>query len=283
MKNFLVTGASTGIGFDTVRILIEQGHTVIATVRRNEDEKNLKKQFTERLHVIIIELTDFEAIEKIPDILRNEFNINHLDGLVNNAGIALAAPFLNQDFNEMQSIMHLNVLTVLKLTQTLLPFLGATANSQHKGRIVNISSVAGVFATPFLAVYATSKHAIEGFSEALRKEMMLFGIKVIVVGPGTIKTPIWSKGFEPIKDKYSKSLFAASFARFISIALAGEKKGLEVADVSKTILHALTAENPKFRYAPIPQKFTNWYLAKIMPAALYNWITAQLLGLNKSV
>jgi short-subunit dehydrogenase len=277
-KVILVTGASTGIGADTVRLLIEKSFTVVATVRKDEDEKSLISLYGDKVKVIKLDVSDLLAIEKVPEILKEKFQIIKLDGLVNNAGVAFAGPFAFQDFAEIQNIIQVNVLSVMKMTQVLLPMLRA----ETPGRVVNISSIAGKNAAPFLAVYAASKHAIEGFSEALRKELMLFGIKVVVVAPGSIKTPIWQKGFVVIKDRYAHTAFAASFAKFVKFAGSAEKYALDVSEVSELIYKALTEKDPCVRYAPIPKKFVNWYLPRIIPAKIYDNLTAKALGLVKS-
>lgn len=272
-KVVLITGASTGIGADAVRTLIQNGFAVVATVRKTEDEIHLKNLYGDKVKVIRLEMTDFSEIEKLPQKLTHDFDIKHLYGLVNNAGVALAGPFAHQNFSEVQNIIQINVLSVMKITQVLLPML------KTDSRIINISSVAGKTGTPFLAVYAASKHAVEGFSEALRKEMTLLGIKVIVVAPGSIKTPIWKKGFEVVKDSYKKTVFASAFDRFIKFAMNEEKNGLEVAEVSSDIVKALTLDDPKVRYAPIPRKLVNWYLPKFIPTKIYDRLTAKALGL----
>ncbi len=273
-KVVLITGASSGIGAATTRALIEHGFTVVATVRKAADEIQLINLYKDKIKVVQLDVTDFSAIEKLPEILLNKFNIQHLHGLINNAGVALAAPFANQDFFEVQKIIQINVLAVMKITQVLIPLL------IRDSRIVNISSVAGKSAAPFLAVYAASKHAIEGFSEALRKEMLLLGVKVIVVAPGSVKTPIWQKSFAAIKDLYKHTIFAESFGRFIKFALNEEKNALAVNQVSALIIKALTLKDPKVRYSPIPRKLINWYLPKLLPTKIYDHLTAKALGLR---
>ena len=275
-KNVLVTGASTGIGFDCVRALIENRFTPIATVRKQEDLDRLKSEFGDKVKVLILDLTDFNQIENLPHILKNELNITELFGLVNNAGAALAAPFIYQDFSEVENIIRVNVLSLMKVTQVLLPLM-----KNCQGRIVNISSVAGKSAAPFLSVYAASKHAVEGFSEGLRKELMLYNMKVIVVGPGSINTPIWKKGFDIIRDKYANTDYAVPFARFIKLVTSEVSHSLEVSQVSACIIKALTSQEPRFRYAPIPRKLINWYIPRIMPAKIYNKLTAKTLKLSK--
>lgn len=280
MRNIFITGTSSGIGYDLVKTFVQLGENVIAVVRKIEDEKKLLAEF-KNIHVLRLDLSDLNSIDQIPQILEKTFQVKNLDVLINNAGIALAAPFLDQDFSEVQSILNLNVLSVMKVTQVLLPLLGARPDSQHAGRIINISSVAGVSGAPFLAAYVTSKHAIEGFSQSLRKELMLFGIQVVVIGPGSIRTPIWQKGFQIIKDKYARSVYANAFSKFIRIAGSEEFHGLDVSEVSKIAAFVVQSKNPQFRYAPIPRKWINWYLPKIIPERFYNHLTAKTLGLMK--
>ncbi len=272
-KVVLITGASSGIGADTVRALIENGFTVVATVRKAADEVHLTNLYKNNIKVIQLDVTHFSEIEKLPEVLNTKFNIQQLYGLVNNAGVAMAGPFANQDFSELQRIIQTNVLAVMKMTQVLLPLLKANS------RIINISSVAGKTAAPFLSAYAASKHAVEGFSEALRKEMILLGIKVIVIAPGSIKTPIWQKGFETVKNSYENTLFAEPFRRFIKFAMSEEKNALDVTEVSQLIVKALLLEDPKVRYSPIPRKLINWYLPKLIPTKIYDRLTAKALGL----
>lgn len=277
-KTVVITGASTGLGFDFVRALLAADFQVVATVRKLEDQENLKKVYGEKLRTILLDVVNLGDVEKLPELLKS-MGISELAGLINNAGVAMAGPFMHQDFSEVQYTMQVNVLSLMKVTQVLLPMLGARENAKSPGRIINISSVAGKSVVPFLTTYAASKHAVEGFSEGLRREMMLYGIKVIVIGPGTIKTPIWEKGFVSVKEKYNQTKFAKSFQKFIAIALNGASNGLETSEVSKCVVHAMTAKNPAFRYAPVPQKWVNWYLPKLIPEKIYDRLTAKLLDL----
>ena len=274
-KNVLITGASTGIGFAAVKMLIENGFYVIATVRKAEDEIRLKEVYGEKVSVLRLDMANFEEIEALPELLLKK-GLTALYGLINNAGVAFAAPFAHQPFAEIQQTLQVNVLAVMKITQVLLPML-----IRPGGRIINISSVAGKSASPFLAAYAASKHALEGYSEALRKELMLYGIKVIVVAPGSIKTPIWEKGFESASQKYEKTPFAESFSIFIKIVNAEVRHALEVEAVSRSLQLALTQANPKFRLAPMPRVFRNWYLPKLIPAKIYDRLVAKVLKLQK--
>ena len=217
-KTVLVTGASTGIGFDCVRVLVENGFKVIATVRKESDKSNIENVFAGQANAVLLDVNNFAEVERLPQILREKFNLQSLYGLVNNAGVAFGGPFAFQDFSEVQNIIQTNVLALMKMTQVCIPMLQANAQTGHAGgRIVNISSISGTSALPFLSVYAASKHAVEGFSEALQNELKLLKIKVLVVAPGSIKTPIWQKGFEAVQTQYQNTAYAESIERFMKI------------------------------------------------------------------
>lgn len=275
-KSIFISGISSGIGYATAEFFLSQGHTVIGTYRKSADAVDFKTKYKNKFIGIEIDLTQFDQIPLISQQLANH-GINQIDALVNNAGVALAAPIENQDFNEIQQIININVLAVIRLTQVLIPFLKKSVDA----RIVNISSVSGVNGTPFLGIYCASKHAIEGFSESLRRELNLFGIKVSIVGPGSIKTPIWSKGFDIVAHKYDATAYKESFHRFIKFASNEEKKALPVREVVKDIAHAIENSNPKIRYAPVPRKWSNWYLPKLFPKKIYDRLMCKALGLYK--
>jgi len=270
-----ISGVSSGIGYATADFFLKQGHTVIGTVRKIDDAAALRSQYPQTFFSFVGDLTQFEHNEKIPDFL-NEKKINTLDVLINNAGLALAAPIEYQNFSEIQYLVHLNVLSVIQLTQLLLPFL---KKSKISARIINISSVSGVGGTPFLGAYCATKHAIEGFSESLRRELKIYGMKVVIVGPGSIKTPIWDKGFKIVSERYQNTEYANSFAKFIHFASYEKENALEVSDVVSCIHQAVIASSPAYRYAPVPRKLTNWYLPMIIPQKIYDYLMCKTLGL----
>lgn len=255
-------------------MLLENNFTAIATVRKAEDENNLLRTYP-GVKVLRLDLTDLEEVENLPARLA-ELGVHSLYGVINNAGVALAGPFAYQPFEEIQQTMQINVISVMKISQVLIPLL-----EKGSGRLINVSSISGKNGSPFLAAYAASKHAIEGFSEALRKELLLKDIKVIVVGPGSIKTPIWEKGFEIIKEKYSKTPYAESLGIFIKIVMSEVKHALPVEGVSADLRDALVSKNPKFRYTPIPRKMRNWYIPMLIPARVFDRMTAKVLRLGK--
>ena len=161
------------------------------------------------------------------------------------------------------------------MTQVMISYLIPT-----QGRIINISSISGIGGTPFLGIYCASKHAIEGFSESLRREMNIYDIKVSVIGPGSIKTPIWSKGFETIRTRFDKTIYRESFHRFIDFAKYEEENALPVSAVVENIMNAATSSCPKIRYAPVPRKLSSVYLPWILPKSIVDYMTCKALGLR---
>lgn len=276
-KVLFITGVSSGIGFATADFYLKAGWFVIGTYRQPQDGEYFKTNFSKNFLGIEVDVTDFAKVDRIPEILKQN-GITHIDALVNNAGIALAGPIEYQSFTEFQNIININLIAVFKMTQIILPLL---KKSKIGARIVNISSVSGENGTPFLGGYCASKHAIEGFSESLRRELSLYGMKVLIVAPGSIKTPIWSKGFDVVAKAYDATEYGDSFRKFLAFASSEVDHALPVEAVVHDIHQALTNASPKFRYAPVPRKFRNWYLAKLFPLKLYDYLTCQALGLYK--
>lgn len=277
-KVLFITGISSGIGFATADFYLKAGWFVIGTYRKSQDGEYFKTNFAKNFLGIEVDLTDFSKVDQIPEILQKN-GINHIDSLVNNAGVALAGPVEYQSFTEIQNILQINVVAVIKITQIILPLL---KKSSSGARVVNISSVSGKNGTPFLGVYCASKHAIEGFSESLRRELKLYGMSVSIVAPGSIKTPIWSKGFDVVAKTFDATEYKKSFRKFLDFANSEVEHALHVEEVVKDINHALTNASPKIRYAPIPRKFQNWYLPKVIPLKIFDYLTCKALGLNQS-
>lgn len=275
MKTIVITGASSGIGKAAAESFLKDGHRVIAVVRTPDLVSDLVLKYQNHFLVYQQDLSQIEKMEGIKSFLI-QHQISGIDVLVNNAGVAYAAPFALQEFSEIENVINLNVLSVMKMTQVLIPLL-----AQNNGRIVNISSVSGENGTPFLASYCASKYAIEGFSESIRRELKIYGITVCIVGPGSVKTPIWQKGFQKIKDKYDQTIYKNSFKKFMEFASNEEMNGLDVNVVVKDIQHAALSNAPKIRYYPIPRKFRNYYLAKLIPKKKMDEINCKILGLGE--
>jgi NAD(P)-dependent dehydrogenase (short-subunit alcohol dehydrogenase family) len=194
MRSVVVTGTSTGIGWGTAKVLIARGFRVFGSVRKKADAERLAAEFGPAFVPLVFDVTDEDAVGlaagRVGDALAGE----KLFGLVNNAGIAVAGPLLELSLGDFRRQIDTNLIGVVIATKAFAPLLGTDRTLKGPpGRIVNISSVGGKNAVPFLSPYAASKFALEGLSEGLRRELLPFGIDVIVVAPGAVATPIWAK------------------------------------------------------------------------------------------
>ncbi len=275
MKTIFITGISSGIGKAAAVAFLNRGDYVIGTVRDEKSVSELSAQYPDKIILIKIDLSKLDQISEIPNFLQKN-KVEYIDILINNAGVAVAAPFQFQNFSEITEIIQINVLSLLKLTQVLIPFIQKSTD----GRIINITSVSGVNGTPFLAAYCASKHAVEGFSESLRRELNIYGIKVMIIGPGSVQTPIWDKGFDKIKELYNKTIYKNSFEKFISFAMNEKENALAPEIIVNNILQASLLKKPKIRYSPVPNPIQNFILS-ILPKRIQDQINYKFLSLKK--
>lgn len=281
-QHALVTGASTGIGRATVRVLIGKGWRVFAGVRKPSDADSLRQEFGDKVVPEILDVTDPAAIVAAAADIRAQLNGQTLNGLVNNAGMALGGPLALQPVEEMKRLFEVNVFGVVRVTQAMIPLLGGDKSlSGEPGRIVNITSVGGKIAPPFIGDYAMTKHAMEAFSESLRRELMLYGIDVIAIGPGAVKTPIWDKADSTDMTPYLNSDFAKPLKKFVDFFIADGRKGFEPEVIGEAVHTALTIAKPKVRYAVVPKRFVNWTLPTLLPKRVIDGLIAKQFGLSR--
>jgi NAD(P)-dependent dehydrogenase (short-subunit alcohol dehydrogenase family) len=282
MRSVVITGVSTGIGFATTKLLAARGFRVFGSVRRIADAERLSSELGANFTPLLFDVTDEAAVLKAAREVRAALNGETLAGLVNNAGIVVAGPVLDLAADEFRRQLDVNVIGPVIATQAFAPLLGADpAVAGSKGRIVLVSSVAGKHGNPLTSAYSASKHALEGFSESLRREMMLFGIHVIIVAPGAVKTPIWSKAEEIDISAYRNSPFFPAMQRVRKFMLKLGENGLPPEKIAEVIFGALTAANPKMRYQittdPLQQ-----FIVDRLPKRFVDRIIANRLGLKPS-
>ena len=218
MKSVVITGASTGIGWAAAKLLLDRGFRVFGSVRKQADADRLKTEFGANFTPLLFDVTDEAAVLSAAREVRSQLNGETLAGLVNNAGIAVPGPVLELAADEFRRQMEVNFIGPVIATQAFGPLLGADPQLKGpKGRIVMISSVAGKSGSPTGAAYSASKHAIEGLSESLRREMMLFGIDVIIIAPGAVKTPIWGKAEQVDISVYKNSPYFPALEKIRAI------------------------------------------------------------------
>src|SRR6202158_1433967 len=246
MRSVVITGASTGIGWATAKLLLTRGFRVFGSVRKPADADRLKAELGANFTPLLFDVTDEAAVLAAAREVRTALNGETLSGLVNNAGVAVAGPVLELAADQFRHQMDVNVIGPIIATQAFGPLLGSDPSLKGpKGRIVMVSSVAGKNGNPLTAAYAASKHAIEGLSESLRREMMLFGIDVIIIAPGPVKTPIWGQGEEGDISAYKNSPFFPALQRIRKFMQHLGEIGLPPEKIAERIADALTSASPR--------------------------------------
>jgi hypothetical protein len=278
-RSVVVTGVSTGIGHGAVQVLAANGFHVFGSVRKQADADRLKQEFGDAFTPLIFDVTDAAGAQAAAETVRKALNGQTLAGLVNNAGIAVAGPLLHLPIDDFRQQMEVNVTGVVIATQAFAPLLGAEPGlTGPKGRIVNISSVGGRNASPFMGPYSASKFALEGLSEALRRELLIHGIDVIIVAPGAVATPIWAKADEVDTGPYAATVFGPALERIKGYMLTLGKNGLPPAAIGDAIFKGLTAVKPKHRYVVSPTPF-EVLMTEILPRRTMDRIVGKRLGL----
>jgi NAD(P)-dependent dehydrogenase (short-subunit alcohol dehydrogenase family) len=279
MRSVVVTGASTGIGYGTAKVLAGAGYRVYASVRREADATRLSSELGPNVIPLLFDVTDEAAVAAAAATVRAALAGETLAGLVNNAGVAVPGPLLHLPIEDFRRQIEVNLTGQLIVTQAFAPLLGADpALAGPRGRIVMISSVAGRTGAPFLGPYAASKHALEGLSESLRRELMIFGIDVVIVGPATIRTPIWNKAEDLDIEALAGSHYYEPMKRIRAFMLGGVGSGLPPEKVGELVLKILTVARPKVRYAIATSPLVDLAQA-VLPKRFIDRLIARRLGL----
>jgi len=280
-KSVVITGASTGIGAVCALHLDKLGFRVFAGVRKDEDGEALKARASERLRPIQIDVTQTDPIAAAAAEVSEAVGAEGLDGLVNNAGIAVAGPLEFLPIEELRRQLDVNVIGLVAVTQAFLPLI-----RKARGRIVNIGSISGKRTRPFVAPYAASKHAIEALSDGLRMELRAWGIEVCLLEPGTIATPIWEKTrvksdvLEKDMPEECKRLYGPAMDKLKVAIERIVTKATPPEDVAKTVLHALTAPRPKTRYLMGRNARLEAILVGCLSDRAYDRLLLRMLGIS---
>ena len=249
MKSILVTGAAKGIGRACAVRLVQRGHRVYAGVRSAAAGEELARELGPSLVPLQLEVTDSAQLQAAAEHIGRAVGAQGLYGLVNNAGVAVAGPLEFLPLDELRRQLEINVVAQLAVTQAMLPLI-----RKSKGRIVNIGSVSGKSAMPLVGPYAASKHALEALTDALRVELMEWGIQVAIIEPGMIATPIWQTSVAAAEKLAGQMPPEATeyYGRIINgvreRALGGTTKGAPPELVADAVEHALFSDSPKTRY-----------------------------------
>lgn len=285
MSAIVITGVSTGIGYATAKLFTSQGIIVFGSVRNEKDKMRLQNELGENYRPLLFDVTNEHDIQRAAHEVRTALQGQTLWGLINNAGCVVQGTLATMPIDDFKKQLDINLIGQLMVTQAFLPLLGTDKTlSGSPGKIINISSVSGKTAYPFFGAYAASKHGLEALSEALRRELMIFGIDVIIVGPGTIKTEIWDKArAEPYPKNIEQSIYKTAAYKFKEYMLTDvDTHALPKERVATLLLQIMQNKRPKVRYAPVPQKWMHWIISNILPKRFLDWAIAKKFGLLRS-
>jgi NAD(P)-dependent dehydrogenase (short-subunit alcohol dehydrogenase family) len=298
VKSVLVTGASTGIGRATALRLDARGWRVFAGVRREADAAALREAGSERLAPLILDVTNAAQIAAAAERIDEAMGEAGLDGLVNNAGIAVPGPLETLPIDDFKRQIEVNLTAHVAVTQAMLPAIRKSASAvplphmgrqRHSGaggggRIVFITSIGGLMAFPMFGAYHAAKFGLEAVGDVFRQELRPWGISVSIVEPGSIATPIWERGDREVDaiaeragdghaDLYGKAIEAGR-----EVARKTGARGIPPEKVAAKIEHALSARRPRLRYLVGADARGQAFAARFLPARLVDWLVARATG-----
>jgi len=276
----LITGASTGIGQACALELDRRKFRVFAGVRTEAAGDRLRKNASSMLTPVMIDVTDSASISAAALKIKEQIGNHGLAGLVNSAGIGVSGPLELVPIEELRRQFEVNVIGQVAVIQAFLPLLRIA-----KGRIVNIGSVNGALTPPYLGPYSASKFALEAITDALRIELRTWGIRVSIVEPGAIDTPIWEKSFADA-DRLANTIPSQAMALYVLDLAAVRNNMTKIAKqaepvdaVVRAVVHALTAPNPKTRYFLHYGNRLHFRGFKLIPDVIRDWIIRRVMRL----
>ncbi len=278
----MITGASTGIGKACAMRLDKLGFQVFAGVRKEADGQSLKAEASGRLSPLMLDVTDESSIASAARAVSKVVGERGLAGLVNNAGISVPGPIEFLPIEDVRRQIDVNVIGQIAVTQAFLLMI-----RQGRGRIVNIGSIGGRMATPFLGAYAASKFAMEAITDSLRMELRPWKIPVSIIEPGSIDTPLWQRGqtaADELQEKMPEDAGVLYGEAMDAMRKAADKfasRAIPPEAVAKVVVKALRAKRPKTRYLVGTDARIMAALVKVIPDGLRDAIVTSQLGLPK--
>jgi NAD(P)-dependent dehydrogenase (short-subunit alcohol dehydrogenase family) len=279
VRSVLVTGSSTGIGRATALRLDRAGWRVFAGVRKAEDAESLRAAGSDRLTPVMLDVTDAGAISAAAASLGDELGSAGLDGLVNNAGVAIPSPLETMPIEAFRRQIEVNLTGQVAVTQAVLPLIRGA-----RGRIVFVSSIGGRIAFPLTGAYHAAKFGVEAVGDVFRQELRRWGISVSVVEPGSIDTPIWDSG-ERAADEIGgdigarEELYGEAIASYRKVTKNLAERGIEPDKVAEVVEHALSASRPRPRYLVGLDARTQARIKPLIPTRIWDRVVARVMNL----
>lgn len=282
MKYIVITGINSGIGEAACESLLQKGYHVFGSVRDKKMADSLSSKLGANFTPLLFDITSESDIAKAVSLVKSKVGKEGLTALVNNAGIAVTGALKDLPVSEFRKQIEVNLIGTFLVTKAFLPLLGADKNASFQpGRIINISSLSGIRTVPFLAAYSISKHGIEAFTDGLRRELLLYGIDVIGILPGSVNTSLIGKLESGIDEASKNSDYAPMLRKFKELNEARVKSGVPLSKVINTINQAIESPNPKPRYFLRASFLMDFLLPAIIPTRIFDKLIAKKLGIQK--
>jgi NADP-dependent 3-hydroxy acid dehydrogenase YdfG len=273
----LVTGVSSGIGLAIAEDLLGRGYQIFGSVRRLEDGASLQRQWPDAFVPLVFDVTDANALPGVVAQVREKLAGRDLTALVNNAGMNLVGPLMHQPLADVRRVFEVNVFGMLAVTQAFLPLLGARrGRTGPAGRVVNMGSVSGAITVPFMGTYSATKHAVEAVSQALRRELSMYGIEVSTIEPGMVRSKLGEKRLlEKVEERYAQTDYTAWLAQFDRSIAVQEDNAPPADKVTAAVRHAIESPKPRTRYPLDPI----WKIGRLLPDRVFDKMIFKALGL----
>ncbi len=268
----VVTGVSSGIGYDAVRYLSQNGYFVFGSVRSSATAAELENKFPDNFRALIFDVLDRASIDEASEVVAEHLGSERLRALVNNAGIAEGGPLQLLDDDRFSRQLEVGVVGTRNVTNAFLPLLGACPKAMEPrrgppGKIINITSISGILNTPMNGAYCVAKHAVESLGEVYRRELLQYGIDVISIQPGPIESLLWDKNIGSLNE-YAESEYADMCRNTDEIMREASADALPAEVVSRLLDRIIRARWPRRAYIVHRNRWSVALFAKVLPARL---------------
>ncbi len=273
-KAVLITGVSSGIGHAAARYLIDRGYFVFGSIRTDSEAARLERVFPDNFKALVFDITDKTAVTRASGVVREMLDGQNLSALVNNAGVAVPGPMQLLDDDRFRHQIEVGLFGVRNVTNAFLPLLGARPgmgkgvrrrNQNAPGKIINISSLSGILNTPMKGAYCIAKHAMESLGEIYRRELHIYGIDVVSIQPGPVRSRIWGKNLKTMS-AYSGTDYTAMIENTEKMMAKLQKHAVPAERVSRLIHGIIEAKHPKCAYVVYRYRWRAIMMARFLPA-----------------
>ena len=278
----VVTGVSSGIGNAILREMVHAGWKVFGSVRKPADAERLSSELGAAYVPLVFDVTDEAGLKRAAEEVRHALDGFKLSGLVNNAGIAVPGPLLELPIAELRRQLEVNLVSVLAVTQAFFPLLRKRADGGKPARIVNVSSVAGRIALPFLGPYAVSKHGVQALSDSLRRECLASGVDVVVIDPASVATAIWDKAEALDLAPYAASPYREPMQKMRDSMVASGRRGSKPEVIGRLVVRLLRASRPRPRRMVGRGSTGIWVMTHFVGRRMVDRLVSAALGLTRA-